>query len=160
MANSDGFTLVELMIVVIIVALLAAIGLPTYQQYTQKAAMTDLLQSMLSYKSAVELCALELGASASASAGAVVAKECLQGKNGIPDRYQNSDTAIGYTQSISVAAHGIITLTGQRSLHGLTVNLIPAINSLGTIQWFKQCQSDNESLTQSCQVAFKFKDLP
>lgn len=156
MANSDGFTLVELMIVVIIVALLAAIGLPTYQQYTQKAAMTDLLQSMLSYKSAVELCALELGA----DPGAVVAKECLQGKNGIPDRYQNSDTAIGYTQSISVAAHGIITLTGQRSLHGLTVNLIPAINSLGTIQWFKQCQSDNESLTQSCQVAFKFKDLP
>lgn len=156
MANSEGFTLVELMIVVIIVALLAAIGLPTYQQYTQKAAMTDLLQSMLSYKSAVELCALELGA----SPGAGVAKECLQGKNGIPDRYQNSDTAIGYTQSISVAAHGIITLTGQRSLHGLTVNLIPTINSLGTIQWFKQCQSDNESLTQSCQVAFKFKDLP
>lgn len=156
MANSAGFTLVELMIVVIIVALLAAIGLPTYQQYTQKAAMTDLLQSMLSYKSAVELCALELGD----GPGAVVSKECLQGKNGIPDGYQNSDSALGYTQSIRVAAHGIITLTGQRSLNGLTVTLIPGINSLGSIQWFKQCQSDNESLTHSCQVAFKFKDLP
>jgi prepilin peptidase dependent protein D len=156
MAKCDGFTLVELMIVVIIIALLAAIGLPTYQQYTQKAAMTDLLQSMLSYKSAVELCALELGN----SPGAIVSRECMQGKNGIPDRYQNPDTALGYTQSISVAAHGIITLAGQRSLTGLTVILIPGINSLGTIQWFKQCQSDNESLTHSCQVAFKFKDLP
>jgi prepilin peptidase dependent protein D len=156
MVNSDGFTLVELMIVVIIVALLAAIGLPTYQQYTQKAAMTNLLQSMLSYKNAVELCALEWGD----GSGAVVSKECQQGKNGIPEGYQNSDTALVYTQSISVAAHGVITLTGQRSLNGLTVTLIPGMNSLGTIQWFKKCQSDNNSLTNSCQVTFKFKDLP
>ncbi|MES9845782.1 MAG: prepilin-type N-terminal cleavage/methylation domain-containing protein [Candidatus Sedimenticola sp. 6PFRAG5] len=38
--DQDGFTLVELMIVVAIIAILAAIAIPAYQQYIQEAQLT------------------------------------------------------------------------------------------------------------------------
>lgn len=56
-----GFTLIELMIVVAIIGILAAVAIPAYSDYTVKAKVANALSSVGSLKTAVALCAQEGG---------------------------------------------------------------------------------------------------
>ncbi|VUS40744.1 Fimbrial protein [Klebsiella pasteurii] len=74
MDKQRGFTLIELMVVIGIIAILSAIGIPAYQNYLRKAALTDMLQTFVPFRTAIELCALEHGG----------LTPCDGGSNGIP----------------------------------------------------------------------------
>lgn len=142
METQRGFTLIELMVVIAIIAILSAIGVPAYQRYIQKAAMTDMLQVMTPYKLAVELCVLDGGAPAG----------CNAGSKGVP-----TGGTSRYVSAIKVS-QGVITLTGTQTLQGLTVALTPTQNASGLTRWTRQCTSDNVNLQETCQEVFRFDD--
>lgn len=143
METQRGFTLIELMVVIAIIATLSAIGVPAYQRYIQKAAMTDMLQAMTPYKMAVELCVLDSGGP----------EACNAGSQGIP-----AGAASRYVSAVSVS-QGVITLTGAQTLQGLTVAMTPTPDSNGLMRWTRSCSAaDSNALQDTCREVFRFDD--
>ena len=59
--KQSGFTLIELMIVIAIIGILAAIAIPQYQTYTMKAKFSEVVSAVGPYKTGFELCATDNG---------------------------------------------------------------------------------------------------
>ena len=112
-----GFTLIELMIVVAIIGILAAVAIPAYSDYTVKAKVANIQGAADSLKTAVALCAQEAGG---------VLTDCDTGQNGIPAAFTTTKEVLSAT-----VADGVVVLTLQGGLgtgvNGQTVTYTPAI---------------------------------
>ncbi len=139
--RKNGFTLIELMIVIAIIGILAAIALPAYSKYTARAKFTEVTSATSAVKQQVELCVFDVGWSQAAY--------CKTGNKADPSKGQR-----GWDLSKAAGAYATkyvatITTTGtsndkvevkacaqnSNNLDGLCINLIAKDNGHDAIDW-------------------------
>ncbi|KGK09172.1 pilin [Vibrio navarrensis] len=139
--KQQGFTLIELMIVVAIIGILAAFAVPAYQNYTNKTHASEMLNAASAMKAGVGVCLLSGGT------------DCSSGKPNVPaaqtfDKTTNDKFQIASNVKISEGGEieGAVTATvdatvGKAGLaKGGTVKLIPKLTTAG-VTWAVTCEN-------------------
>ena len=120
-----GFTLIELMIVIAIIGILAAIAIPAYQNYTIRAQVSEGLSLAGGIETAFDECYANHGT----AAGACTALTNLGINNAITGTYVSSMT---YANGVITAKYGP---NANAAINGKTITLAAYASANGDISW-------------------------
>jgi len=110
-----GFTLIELMIVVMIIGLLASVALPAYQDYTTRAKMSEVVLAASACRASIS----EVYAGGGAPPG--------------PNTWGCETGPSQYVQNVTTDADGVVTATAwniSSDVNGKRLVLVPYVGAL------------------------------